>query len=285
MGKAYTQSSNHLFVEITDNHFHLDPNGRKELAVKDFLNAGGTRLVLVHKPYKVWKKIEDFKKQVKTTLTLASKAREAGAKVAVVAAPHPVTLVKLLDSNSFSEVSELYLEAVSHCTQLVDENEIVGLGELGRPHFPVEPNIWQLANEVLSESLSLAKEVDASVVLHTETGTPQVMADLAAIASKVNFPKNRLVKHYGGPGSIEDSNGLIVSMTTSLTNIRYAANRNSDFMLETDYLDDPNRPGAVMGPKSVPRKTLRALDEKIITEKQVYEIHSVIPDRVYRNFS
>ena len=272
-------------MEITDNHFHLDPDGRKELAVKDFLNAGGTRLVLVHKPYKVWKKIEDFKKQVKTTLALASKAREAGAKVAVVAAPHPVTLVKLLDSNSFSEVSELYLEAVSHCTQLVDENEIVGLGELGRPHFPVEPNIWQLANEVLSESLSLAKEVDASVVLHTETGTPQVMADLAAIASKVNFPKNRLVKHYGGPGSIEDSNGLIVSMTTSLTNIRYAANRNSDFMLETDYLDDPNRPGAVMGPKSVPRKTLRALDEKIITEKQVYEIHSVIPDRVYRNFS
>ena len=272
-------------MEITDNHFHLDPDGRKELAVKDFLNAGGTRLVLVHKPYKAWKKIEDFKKQVKTTLTLASKAREAGAKVAVVAAPHPVTLVKLLDSNSFSEVSELYLEAVSHCTQLVDENEIVGLGELGRPHFPVEPNIWQLANEVLSESLSLAKEVDASVVLHTETGTPQVMADLAAIASKVNFPKNRLVKHYGGPGSIEDSNGLIVSMTTSLTNIRYAANRNSDFMLETDYLDDPNRPGAVMGPKSVPRKTLRALDEKIITEKQAYEIHSVIPDRVYRNFS
>ena len=40
-----------------------------------------------------------------------------------------------------------------------------------------------------------------------------------------------------------------------------------------------------MGPKSVPRKTLRALDEKVITEKQVYEIHSVIPDRVYRNFS
>ncbi|MAW93016.1 MAG: metal-dependent hydrolase [Euryarchaeota archaeon] len=272
-------------MEITDNHFHLDPDGRKELAVKDFLNSGGTRLVLVHKPYEVWKKIEDFKKQVKTTLTLASKAREVGAKVAVVAAPHPVTLVKLLDCNSFSEASNLYLEAVSYCTHLVNENEIVGLGELGRPHFPVESKIWKLANEVLSESLSLAKEVDASVVLHTETGTPQVMAELAAMASKVNFPKNRLVKHYGGPGSIEDSNGLVVSMTTSLTNIRYAANRGSDFMLETDYLDDPKRPGAVMGPKSVPRKTLRALDENILTKKQAYDIHSTIPDKVYRDFN
>jgi predicted urease superfamily metal-dependent hydrolase len=57
-------------VEITDNHFHLDPEGRKELAVKDFLNAGGTRLVLVHKPYNSWKKLENFKEQVNTTLKL-----------------------------------------------------------------------------------------------------------------------------------------------------------------------------------------------------------------------
>ena len=56
-------------------------------------------------------------------------------------------------------------------------------------------------------------------------------------------------------------------------------------MLETDYLDDPKRPGAVMGPKSVPRKTLRALDENIITKKQAYDIHSTIPDRVYRDFN
>ena len=285
MSKAFTHSSITIFVEITDNHFHLDPEGRKELAVKDFLNAGGTRLVLVHKPYEAWVRLEDFKEQVNTTLTLASKAREVGAKVAVVASKQPVTLVKLLDSKSPLEASELYIEAVSHCTNLVDENEIVGLGELGRPHFTVEPKTWELSNKVLFESLSRAKEVDASVVLHTETGTPEVMADLAALASKANFPKDRLVKHYGGPGSIEDPNGLVVSLTTSLTNIRYAAVQKSDFMLETDYLDDPNRPGAVMGPKSVPRKTIRALDEGIITEKQASNIHSKVPDRVYREFT
>lgn len=272
-------------MEITDNHFHLDPNGRKELAVKDFLNAGGTRLVLVHKPYGAWKKLESFKEQVNTTLTLASKAREVGAKVAVVASPHPVTLVKLLDYKSSSEASELYLEAVHHCTNLVDENKIVGLGELGRPHFPVDSQTWDLANEVLLESLSRARDVGASVVLHTETGTPEVMADLANIALNANFPKNKLVKHYGGPGSIENPSGLVVSLTSSLTNISYAAVRNSDFMLETDYLDDPNRPGAVMGPKTVPRKTIRALDEGIITKEQAHNIHSKIPDKVYREFT
>jgi len=285
MSKAYTQSSNYLFVDITDNHFHLDPEGRKELAVKDFLNAGGTRLVLVHKPYNKWNKLEEFKTQINTTLRLASKARQVGAKVAVVAAPHPVTLVKLLDSKSTLEATELYLEAVNYCTNLVSENEIVGLGELGRPHFSVEPEIWKLSNKILLESLSRAKEVDASVVLHTETGTPEVMSDLAFIASKANFPKDRLVKHYGGPGSIEEPNGLVVSLTSSLTNIRYASVRDSDFMLETDYLDDPNRPGAVMGPKSVPRKTFKALAEEIISDKQADRIHTVIPDKVYREFS
>ena len=137
MSKAYTCLSNYDIVEITDNHFHLDPLGRKELAVKDFIKAGGTRLVLGHKPYAPWKQINSFKEQVSTTLKLADKAREVGAKVAVVAAPHPIELLKLIESSDISKGTETYLEAVDYCTSLVDENKIVGLGELGRPHFEV----------------------------------------------------------------------------------------------------------------------------------------------------
>ena len=138
-------------MEITDNHFHLDPNGLQEVAVKDFLKAGGTRLVLVNKPYGPWKRLDDFKRQVKTTMTLAKKAREAGAKVAVVASPHPIDLIKLLDFNNEEEASEIYTKAVDFCTNLVNENEIVGLGELGRPHFEVEERVWRLSNRVLCE--------------------------------------------------------------------------------------------------------------------------------------
>ena len=277
----------HLFttkVEITDNHFHLDPQGRKDLAVKDFLNAGGTRLVLVNKPYAPWKKIDKFKEQVNTTLNLANKARDVGAKVAVVASPHPIDLVKMLEFKTKSEASELYLDAVDFCTTLVNENLLVGLGELGRPHFDVDKSVWDLSNQVLLESLKRARDVDAAVVLHTESGTPEVMADISSIASKANFPKNRLVKHYGGPGAIENPSGIMVSIISSSTNIEYASNTNSDFMLETDYLDDPQRPGAVMGPKTVPRKTFKAIENNILSEDQVYNVHTSIPDLVYREF-
>tara|TARA_Y100001960_G_scaffold320848_1_gene394392 strand:- start:661 stop:1479 length:819 start_codon:yes stop_codon:yes gene_type:complete len=271
-------------VEITDNHFHLDPKGQQELAVKDFLKAGGTRLVLVNKPYSSWKRLDEFKKQVSITMKLAKKAREAGAKVAVVASPHPIDLIKLIEHMNEEEASEIYIEAVDFCTGLVNENEIVGLGELGRPHFDVEDRVWDLSNRVLCESLMRAREVDAAVVLHTESGTPKVMSELSDIASKANFPTNRLVKHYGGPGSIENPNGIVVSMISSSTNIEFASKTEFNFMLETDYLDDPKRPGAVMGPKTVPRKTLKAMKNNILSEEQVYNIHTRIPNSVYRDF-
>ena len=282
MSKAYTCLSNCDIVEITDNHFHLDPSGRKELAVKDFIKAGGTRLVLVHKPYGPWKQLNSFKKQVSTTLKLADKAREVGAKVAVVAAPHPIELLKLAEYSDSSKGTETYLEAVDYCKSLVDEKKIVGLGELGRPHFEVDESTWKLSNDVLTESLSRAKEVDAAVVLHTESGTPEVMADLSRIADKAHFPKSRLVKHYGGPGALENPNGIVVSLISSSTNIETSSG--SEFMLETDYLDDPKRPGAVMGPKTVPRKTQKALESNVLSKSQVHKIHTELPDSVYREF-
>ena len=272
-------------MEITDNHFHLDPFGKKELAVKDFLRAGGTRLVLVHKPYSPWKKFEDFKAQVNITLKLSKKARDVGAKVAVVASPHPIQLVKLLDSYDVEKSSEIYLKAVDFCTDLVSENEIVGLGELGRPHFDVKESIWDFSNTILLESLSRAREVDAAVVLHTETGTPEVMADLAQIAEKANFPKSRLVKHYGGPEAINNPHGLTVSLISSSSNIAHASKLKTNFMLETDYLDDPSRPGAVMGPKTVPRKTFYSLENDIISKEQLFDIHTNLPNLVYKTFT
>ena len=272
-------------MEITDNHFHLDPFGKKELAVKEFLRAGGTRLVLVHKPYSSWKKVEDFKKQVETTIKLSKRARDTGAQVAVVAAPHPVQFVKLLDHYDNNHASNIYLEAVDFCINLVEEKVTVGLGELGRPHFDVDSSIWDSANSLLSESLRRAKEVEAAVVLHTESGTPEVMSDLSKIADGVNFPKSRLVKHYGGPGAIEEPHDITVSLISTSTNIAHGSKINATFMLETDYLDDPNRPGAVMGPKTVPRKSLSALEKGIISENQFFDIHSRLPDEVYRIFS
>ncbi len=44
-------------------------------------------------------------------------------------------------------------------------------------------------------------------------------------------------------------------------------------MMETDYIDDKSRPGAVLGPKTVPRRTKAFLQNGLFTEEDVYKIH------------
>jgi len=51
--------------------------------------------------------------------------------------------------------------------------------------------------------------------------------------------------------------------------------------MESDYMDEKSRPGAVIGPKSVPRFTLRHLESGAITEKDIWRIHAETPSRVY----
>ena len=51
-------------------------------------------------------------------------------------------------------------------------------------------------------------------------------------------------------------------------------------MLETDYMDDPKRPGAVLGPKTVPKRT-RQLLEAGLDEEVLYNTHVDLPERIY----
>ena len=67
---------------VWDDHFHMDPAGRHVEAVKEFARAGGTHLMLVHKPYQErsdgWAfntSVEDHLRQYDITLRLAEQAR------------------------------------------------------------------------------------------------------------------------------------------------------------------------------------------------------------------
>ncbi len=51
--------------------------------------------------------------------------------------------------------------------------------------------------------------------------------------------------------------------------------------METDYIDDPRRPGAVLAPKSVPTLTKKLTEENIMSEHQAYMIHVENPQKTY----
>jgi len=268
---------------VLDNHIHLQPSGRNAEAVKDFLNAGGTHLILSHMPYSEApvRRSEDFTTAYEITLRMAEKARSAGAVTYVTVGPYPVQLLELAEIMPMEKAVEVMKGGMDLAAKLVREGLAVGLGEIGRPHFPVPEEIVAASNDILSHGMRLAKECSCPVVIHAESATPESMEDLGRLADKVGLPRDKVVKHYCGPlVTPEEGRGLYPSVLASRENVQEALSKGDRFLLETDFMDDPERPGAVLAITTVPKR-MRQLMEKGVNASVLWKVNRDNPEKVY----
>ena len=274
-----------MSYSILDNHMHLQPQGGLVESMKQFQKAGGTHAILSNLPYKniKIKTGQDFMKQYEITLDIAEKCRAGtDVQVYVMIGPYPGHMPWLWDELGPEKTVETMMEGMELAARLVEEGKALGIGEIGRPHFPVSDTIWQRSNEVIKHAFKLAKEVNCAVQLHTESAGPEVWEELAGYADEVGISKEKVVKHYSGPAILDEENfGLFPSVLASKKNITAAAEKGSRFMMETDFLDDPRRPGAVMAPATVPKRTKAFLESGIFDEELVSKVHKDWPQKVY----
>jgi TatD-related deoxyribonuclease len=166
--------------------------------------------------------------------------------------------------------------------EYVREGKAIAMGEVGRPHFPVSSDVWHDSNDILRHGMKLAKEVGCAIVLHTESATPRSMKEIAEMADSVGLARERVVKHYSPPLVLpEENHGIMPSVLAGRDAVKDALKKGSRFMMETDFLDDPRRPGAVLAIATVPRRTKQMLDEGLMSEEQAYEIHADNPRTTY----
>jgi len=269
---------------IFDNHLHLRRDGRFIDAIKDFKKAGGTHFVLCQLPMinlVISKK--SYKLPYSETLAIAEKIRKnVNVGVFVTVGPYPVDYIKLKETFGRNRAFEIMKKGIDEASELCENKKCIGIGEIGRPHFPVDKSIIDDSNEILLYGMEKAKEVDVPVILHTESTTPKDCKEFVEMGKKVGLKPEKIVKHYSPPLILEKENyGLMPSVLASKKNILSAIKKGSRFMLETDYIDDPNRPGAVLGPKTIPRKTKELLDKGLLSENQAYQIHKDIPEKTY----
>ena len=121
--------------------------------------------------------------------------------------------------------------------------------------------------------------------LHVEGESDETYSDMAEMAEKAGLSKEKLVRHYAPPNvSAQYTCGLTPSVLAGSGAIDEIVSTfessSHGFMLETDYMDDPKRPGAVLGPKTVPKRT-RQLLEAGLDEEILYRTHQDLPDRIY----
>lgn len=244
-----------LGTPVLDDHLHLDPdNARGIEAVKDFARSGGTHLFVVNKPS--WHlgveadEGEDFRAVFERTLEIVD---EAAAVLRGTAWPvlgvHPGLISRLVDERDFTpeEARDLMCAGIDVAAEYTADGTAVAL-KSGRPHYDVSEDVWEASNDVLKHALAKGAETNVAVQLHTEMTDD--LTDVADWAAEQGLPPARVVKHY----AVGELAGVTPSVMCEKEYLEEAVETEEFFLMETDYVDDPDRPGAVMGPKTVPRR-------------------------------
>ncbi|MGA2161905.1 MAG: TatD family hydrolase [Methanoregula sp.] len=262
---------------ITDDHIHFDPvNGRGVEAAKDFLHAGGTHIFLVTKPS--WSlgivpvSGADYAKVFNETLRIAGLIRETGLVVFPVLGVHPAEISRLAERMPLHDAVEVMKGGLDCAAGYIRDGRAIAL-KSGRPHYEVSPEMFAASNEVLSHALELAAGYRCALQIHAESGPCADVVDMAAAAG---MPVGRVVKHYGSPET-----PLHPSLVARHEAVPVLARERRPFTMESDFMDENSRPGAVTGPKSVPRITKKLLESGVITEEDCWRIHGETPEKVY----
>ena len=263
---------------ILDDHFHLNRRtGKGPEVIKEFMRSGGTHIVLVTLPS--WScgvtasKPEDFREVFDSTLADAEAVRALGCTCYCMAGVHPAEVGRLLERMSLEEAESLMKGGLDLAAEYVADGKCIGI-KSGRPHYPVSPEVWEMSNRVLSHALTLAGELDCPLQIHAESG---LCDDVIDMAKKAGMDSTRVIKHFATCDT-----PLHPSVTAREPFLADWFRDGKVFTMESDFMDENSRPGAVNGPRSVPRTMQRMLQKGDITVDDVCRIHSDVPGKLYR---
>jgi TatD-related deoxyribonuclease len=268
-------------VPILDNHLHLDPvNGRGAEAAAEFARAGGTHLLVLNKPS--WYLTDEdavgteagFRETFELTCEVTAAATdELPGRAWPVLGVHPALISNLLERGfDPAEASETMKRGLDIAAEFVADGPALAI-KSGRPHYDVDDAVWDASNDVMCHAFELGAETGCPVQLHTEGGDD--FTEIAEWAEDRGLPREQVVKHYSG-GYVD---GPIPSVIGDKEALEDATDHGGPFLMETDFLDDPDRPGAVLGPKTVPKRVRWLLEAGY--EEAVYTAHVDTPARVY----
>lgn len=274
-----------MALPIYDNHLHLSISGRNIEALKEFEAAGGTGLTLVTLPYMGISitKGSDFLKSFEITLSLAENGRQrTNLNINVAVGPYPLLLISLMKHFGLEKAESMMIQGIEDAAKLVADGKANAIGEIGRPHFPVDDlKIIEASNRILLRGMELAHDVDCPVIVHCESER-HTDKELASMAKNVGLSPGKVIKHSSPPWVVpEETYGVMPSIPASRSFIREALSKGDNFMIETDYIDDATRPNAIMAVTTVPKRIKGFYQSGDISEEQIYRICADIPDSLY----
>ena len=208
-----------------------------------------------------------------------------------VLAPYPIDLVNATPILGAEAALEVHRSALDLAGAWVREGRAVALGEVGRAHFPVSEEVRQIIERGFRHAFEVSRDVGCPLIVHSADLDAEGFRGLAELARQVGVPPERVVKHYARSRvPLEERGGIVPSYLARRELVAQVKTDPGPWFLETDFLDDPARPGAVLDLATVPRRAL-ALAEQLADGEarlavpfvesiaKVYGLHLEVADR------
>lgn len=265
----------------SDAHLHVNPVkglGAEKVA-KKFKSLGGWFISIVSlPPYHygyVEPSITSYSKVLEILVREASRAREQKLKVAVFMGFHPAEIDNYYKQGVKAEkLVKLVDEVVKVIEDALKTGLIDGIGEVGRQHYGTSAERLILAEAVMVRALALARDYGVPVQLHTEQAGLATVYSVKTLVDQLKTPANRVILHHVGLETALWAERLAVPFTAPIRSFdeKYASYKWTLCMIESDFIDDPNRPGVSAYPWEIPEKLDRLLESGVISEEQLYRI-------------
>ncbi|MCS7139805.1 MAG: TatD family hydrolase [Candidatus Nezhaarchaeota archaeon] len=264
-------------VEVTDNHAHANPlRGLGFLEVgRRFREEGG--IAIVFAPLPSWhysitiSSPEGFKRVYEVVLRGVEEALDYLKALAVLGV-HPAEIVSLTEVFGAEKAQEIAKKAMDMAGEYVSNGLAIGLGEVGRPHYKAPEVAVRVCNEVLEYSLELAKDLSCPVHLHLERGD-EGLKDVMKKVQSVGINPSLVVIHHAEPKIIGRCGGLTPSIPRRGRNLEKAFMRKKlNFVVESDFIDDPKRPGVVAYPWTIALDIAWMIRQGLASEDGVYKV-------------
>lgn len=257
-------------LKVGDNHCHLNPLGGMGVKAfaRRFKGSGGWFVGLVNLPswsYGVQVSTpDDYRRVYELTVGTAHVLRDEGLVVAVMLGPHPAELARLVEGGiKPAKAVELLTEAYRLAAKYVEGGKAQGLGEVGRPHWQAPQEVVEACNQVMGRVAEIAGELDCVIHLHVERAGLRTVED---VASRLKGLRKAVLHHAEGAYAARaEELGLVPSVPAKESEVVAAATCYSA-VIESDFLDDPKRPGAVVAPWSIGRLFSRLIARGLISE-------------------
>jgi len=280
-------------VPVADGHTHTNPVrglGAEKIAGR-FRESGGWFMALVAlSPWAYgidFQGVESYRRVVEDILVRECKAaEEQGVRVACIAGFHPADVDKLIDRYGFDAVEALEtgLKVVETMEKYCVEGVLDGIGEVGRQHYKTTAERAVVAQLILERALQAARDHGCVVHMHLEqAGKATVkLVDLRVPPGTPPQAKARMIFHHSKPVMALEAARLGYSATLPgvprlLDNV--LGRVEPVFMLESDHIDDPMRPGVVVYPWVMAEHVRRL--ERRVGEEYLYKVNVDNVVRVY----